>query len=69
VQTDLGNLGATLAGMTEAPLTIKNSVDGLVALVGLAVSVLPLLELVVVLMFAVFCRSTMSREEKHLAGS
>lgn len=38
----------------EAPLTIKNSVDGLVALVGLAVSVLPLLELVVVLMFAVF---------------
>lgn len=67
--SDLGNLGATLAATTGAPETIKNNVDGLLALVDIAVSVLPLLELVVVVMFAVFCRSTMPLEEKHLAGS
>jgi hypothetical protein len=48
-------------------VTIKNSVDGQVALIGLAVLVLLLLELLVVLMFV--CRSTMPREKKHLAGS
>lgn len=34
VQTDLGNLGASMAGMEKAPVTVKGSSEGLVAVVG-----------------------------------
>jgi hypothetical protein len=29
VQTDMGNAGAAAAGMAEAPVTLKQSVDGI----------------------------------------
>jgi hypothetical protein len=41
-----------MAGIPEAPITIKDSVEGLVAQVCLEVSILPLVELAVVLTFA-----------------
>jgi hypothetical protein len=44
VQTDLGNLGGTMAGMSEAPVTIKDSIEGLETQVGFEMSVLLLVE-------------------------
>ncbi len=69
VQADLGNLGVTMVQMTEAPVTVKGSVAGLVAPVSFAISVLPLVDLAAVLEFSVFCRSIKPRERKYLIGS
>ncbi len=47
-----------MTGMTQTHVTVKDGVEGLVALVGLVDSVLLLVEFAVVLTFAVFCIST-----------
>lgn len=33
VQTDLGNLGATTMGVKEAPVTVKDSVEGMASII------------------------------------
>lgn len=48
---------------------VKNSVEGLVAQVAFEMSILLIVELLVVLTFAVLCRSIKPLGEKRLAGS
>lgn len=69
VQTQLGNLRATMAGILEAPVTFRDSVEGLVAQVGLGRSTLMQVGLVVVLTFVVLYRSTKLHERKRPADS
>jgi norsolorinic acid ketoreductase len=69
VQTDMGNSAASMAGLEEAPVTVRESVEGLVAVVGLVEILMCTFGGVRVVLTFIVCRSTEPQEKRRLDSS